>query len=43
MAPVHRAFDDLKAAEAEVLRQLRSGHVFQTDTITLREYSRERF
>ena len=35
VTPVHRAFDDLKVAEEEAIRQIRTGHKFQTGMITL--------
>jgi hypothetical protein len=37
VAPLDRAFDNLKAAEEEAVRQIRTGHIFETDTIMLRE------
>jgi hypothetical protein len=43
IAPVHPAFDDLRQAEEEAIRLVRIGHVFETHSITLREYSRDRF
>ena len=37
VAPIHRAFDDLRAAEEELVRQARRGHIFETDHLVLRE------
>jgi hypothetical protein len=42
VAPLHPAFDDLKRAEEEALRQIRTGHIFRTDIIILSDRSRDR-
>ena len=39
VAPLDRAFDNLKAAEEEAVRQIRTGHIFETDTLTLRAHA----
>jgi hypothetical protein len=40
VAQIPRAFDDLKAAEEEALRQIRRGHFFHTDNSVLPDSGR---